>query len=107
MVDAVFDRPASFIQREILDYLDRARERPVGHTSAFVRACRERFAEPLRLTARPSQVITGAAFLLVIGGFFGWLAVEVRRCRDHSRGWLSHAAAPRLRPPARRARPAD
>jgi hypothetical protein len=75
--DARFDRSAPDVQREILDRLDRSRERPVGSVSAFVRACRERFATPLRLTASPKQVIGGAAFLLVFGGFFAWLAFEV------------------------------
>lgn len=42
-----------------------------------MQACRERFAEPLRLTARPSPVIAGAGFLIVFGGFSMWLALEV------------------------------
>lgn len=75
--DARFDRPAAVVQREILDYLDRTRERPVGSTSAFVQACRERFATPLRLIASRKHVIAAAGFLLVFGGGFVFLAVVV------------------------------
>ncbi|HLT38236.1 MAG TPA: hypothetical protein VK034_18250 [Enhygromyxa sp.] len=75
--DSAFDQSAAAIQREILDHIDRAHERPPGSTSAFVQARRERFAEPLRLTASPKQAILAAVFLLAGGGFCVWLAIAV------------------------------
>jgi hypothetical protein len=72
--DDRFDRSAHLIQRDILDFIDLVRERPVGASSEFARRCRERFATPEHLVAKPWGVIAGAAFFLPFIAFPVWLA---------------------------------
>jgi hypothetical protein len=72
--DDRFDRSAHLIQRDILDFLDLHRERPAGAGSAFVQRCRERFATPERLLARPWGVLGSAAFFVPFIVFPVWMA---------------------------------
>lgn len=72
--DDRFDRSAHLIQRDILDFLDLRRERPVGASSAFVQRCRERFATPERLVAKPWGVIGSAALFVPFIVFPVWMA---------------------------------
>jgi hypothetical protein len=74
MPDDRFDRSAHLIQRDILDFLDLQRERPVGASSAFAQRCRERFATPERLVAKPWGVIGAAAFFVPFIGFPVYMA---------------------------------
>jgi hypothetical protein len=76
--DDRFDRSAHMIQRDILDFLDRRRERPIGARGAFVQQSRERFATPERLIAKPWGVIGSAALFLPFIVFPVWLAWELQ-----------------------------
>jgi hypothetical protein len=84
--DDHFDRSAHLIQRDILDFLDGLRERPVGASSAFARYCRERFATPVRLVASPWGMIGGAVFFAPFIAFPVWLAWVTP-------GWLTYGFA--------------
>jgi len=72
--DRGFDRSADLVQRDILDFIARARERPVGAATAYVRRMQERYATPERLVARPWKLLGACAFFLPFIGFPCWMA---------------------------------
>jgi hypothetical protein len=84
--DDHFDRSAHLIQRDILDFLDLQRERPVGASSEFARRCRERFATPERLVAKPWGVIGSTLLFAPFIAFPIWLA-------DATPFWLTYGLA--------------
>ena len=69
-----FDRSAELIQRDILDFIELSRERPVGATSAYAQRQRQRFATPVRLVAKPWVTIGTAALFLPLNAFMVYMA---------------------------------
>jgi hypothetical protein len=84
--DDRFDRGAYLVQREILDHLDRTRERPVGLGSAFAQRCRERYATALVMRTSPWPLIGAGAFFCALVGAMVAMAILVPF-------WLTYALA--------------